>query len=194
MEVTNLLIKDEVCILEKKSSETQINPVVAPSLIVFSMHKMNVLLQKNIEKYRIEKSIFSYIVSAEKNRFLAKSDRDCLGLQIPRSAVSVGRFVSLLVAPLVRLCKYTPKGDFTCIISPAHLYATGAVMYTALLDASMYLYMRVCPSIGQSVCPFVGPSVRPYVSPSHGFFLAEFNWIWHRNHGKLFFNKLRKTI
>ena len=31
---------------------------------------------KNIEKYCIEKSIFSYIVSAEKNRFLAKSDRD----------------------------------------------------------------------------------------------------------------------
>ena len=44
--------------------------------------------KKNIEKYRIEKSIFSYIVSAEKNRFLAKSDRDRLGLQIPRSAVS----------------------------------------------------------------------------------------------------------
>ena len=49
MEVTNLLIKDEVCIMETKSGETQINPVVAPSLIVFSMHKMNVLLQK---KYR----------------------------------------------------------------------------------------------------------------------------------------------
>ena len=43
MEVTNLLIKDEVCILEKKSGETQINPIVAPSLIVFSMHGINIL-------------------------------------------------------------------------------------------------------------------------------------------------------
>ena len=43
MEVTNLLIKDEVCILDKKSGETQINPVVAPSLIVFSMHGINIL-------------------------------------------------------------------------------------------------------------------------------------------------------
>ena len=43
MEVTNLLIKDEVCIMETKSGETQINPVVAPSLIVFSMHEINVL-------------------------------------------------------------------------------------------------------------------------------------------------------
>ena len=29
IEVTDLLIKDEVCILEKKSGETQINPVVS---------------------------------------------------------------------------------------------------------------------------------------------------------------------
>ena len=43
MEVTNLLIKDEVCILEKKSGETQINPIVAPSLIIFSMHEIIVL-------------------------------------------------------------------------------------------------------------------------------------------------------
>ena len=43
MEVTNIQIKDEVCILEKKSGETQINPVFAPSLIVFSMHEINVL-------------------------------------------------------------------------------------------------------------------------------------------------------
>ena len=43
MEVTNLLIKDEVCIMEKKSGETPINPVVTPSLIVFSMHEINVL-------------------------------------------------------------------------------------------------------------------------------------------------------
>ena len=67
MEVTNLLIKDEVYILEKKYGETQINLVVAPSLFVFSLHEMNVLQQKNIEKYCIEKSIFSYIVLAEKN-------------------------------------------------------------------------------------------------------------------------------
>ena len=105
----------------------------------------------------------------------------------------VGRFVSLLVAPLVRLCKYTPKGDFNCIISPAHLYATGAVMYTALLDASTHLYMRVCPSIGWSVCPSIGPSVYPSIHPTF-FFLAEFNWKWHRNHGKLFFNKLKKQF
>ena len=72
---------------EIKSGETQINPIVAKSLIVFSMHEINVLKQKNIAKYRIEKSIFSYIVLAEKNRFLAKSDRDRLGLQIPRLAV-----------------------------------------------------------------------------------------------------------
>ena len=50
--------------------------------------KYNFFVTKNIEKYRIEKSIFSFIVSAEKNRFLAKSDRDRLGLKIPRSAVS----------------------------------------------------------------------------------------------------------
>ena len=52
--------------------------------------------KKNIEKYRIEKSIFSYIVSAEKNRFLAKSDRDRLGLQIPRSAVIGATFMETL--------------------------------------------------------------------------------------------------
>ena len=62
----------------------------------------------------------------------------------------VGRFVGLWVAPLVRLCKNTPKGDFTCIISPAHLYATGAVKYTAFLDASTHLYKRVCLSIRPS--------------------------------------------
>ena len=108
----------------------------------------------------------------------------------------VGRFVGLLVAPLVRLCKYTPKGDFTCIISPAHLYATGAFMYTALLNKSTHLYMRVCPSVGwsvhPSVCPPVRSSVRRLVHPTF-FFLAEFNWKWHRNNGKLFFfNKLKK--
>ena len=51
--------------------------------------KYKFVVTKNIEKYRIEKLIFIYIVSAEKNLFLAKSDRDRLGLQIPRSAVSV---------------------------------------------------------------------------------------------------------
>ena len=44
----------------------------------------------------------------------------------------VSQFVSLLVALLVRLCKYTSKGDFTCIYAPAYLYLTESVMYTAL--------------------------------------------------------------
>ena len=84
-------------------------------------------------------------------------------------------------------CANTPKGNFTCNISPAHLYATGAVMYTALL-ASLYEGLSIRWSVCLSIHWSVRPSIHPSVGPSHVFFLAEFNWKWHRNHGKLLFN------
>ena len=49
------------------------------------------------------------------------------------------------------------------ITAPAQSHATDSAMYTALLDASLHLYKRVCPSVGPSIHRSVRPSVRPSV-------------------------------
>ena len=71
----------------------------------FLCMKYEFFVTKSIEKYRLKKLIFSDIVSAEKNRFLAKSDRDRLGLQIPRSAVSVCE--SVMVSAVGLICAFS---------------------------------------------------------------------------------------
>ena len=68
-------------------------------------------------------------------------------------------------------------------------YSVRAHKGLQFLYASTHLFYRVCtsfPSIGLSVSLSIGPSVCPSVCWSvHPtfYFLAEFNWKWHRNHG-----------
>ena len=52
---------------------------------------------------------------------------------------------------------------------------------------------KQCKIVRQSVCRAVGPVGRQSVRKSF-FFTAEFNWKWHRNHGKLFINKSKKKL
>ena len=98
----------------------------------------------------------------------------------------ISHSVGPLVGPSVGLsymqCEFTPNSDVTCISAPAHPEVTDVVMllmytvhglvykcvalyhsywdYHLFLDASTYLYERVCPLVGRLVCRSVFPSVH----------------------------------
>ena len=56
---------------------------------------------------------------------------------------SVGRSVCRSDGPSVTLLKFLPKGYLNCIKAPAHLYATDAVVYTALFYLFLWPYAHL---------------------------------------------------